>query len=116
MRVGEGLARFAQIALNLPLDREFTYVVPEHLEERIEVGARVRVPFHGRKLPGIVVGLLVSAGLSRTVSTLLFGIEPTDPVVLVIAASSLAVAGLVASLLPARRALSMDPARSLRSE
>jgi len=51
------LARFALIAVNLPVDREFTYRIPDHLDGRTQVGARVRVPFHGRKLAGVVVGL-----------------------------------------------------------
>ena len=66
--------------------------------------------------PGVLVGLLVSAGLARTVSSLLFGVEATDPLVHGIAASTLALAGFAASLLPAHRALAIDAAESLRAE
>jgi len=48
---------FAQVAAFVPLRRLFTYRVPEALQARVEVGARVAVPFGGRKLPAIVLAL-----------------------------------------------------------
>ena len=48
-------AAYVQVALNLPLRREFTYRVPEGAVVR--PGNRVRVNFHNRKLGGIVVAV-----------------------------------------------------------
>mgnify|MGYP003336892848 CR=1 FL=1 len=47
--------RYVQVALNLPLRREFTYALPPGVDAR--PGNRVRVHFHGRKLGGVVVGV-----------------------------------------------------------
>src|SRR5690606_17148337 len=48
-------ARFVEVALPVPLRRRFTYRVPDHAASP-PVGARVAVPFHGRKLAGFVLG------------------------------------------------------------
>ena len=48
-------ARFVQVALNLPLRREFTYSLPDGATAR--PGNRVLVQFHGRKLGGVVVAV-----------------------------------------------------------
>ncbi len=50
--------RYAQVALKLPLRREFTYRVPAGMPA--QVGCRVRVPFRGRVLPGVVTELNTS--------------------------------------------------------
>jgi putative ABC transport system permease protein len=63
---------------------------------------------------GIVAGLLASAWLSRFVSSLLFGLAPRDPMAMTIAAITLAIAGALASGLPALRATRIDPADVLR--
>lgn len=49
---------FAEVALNLPLDRLFTYEVPEPLRSRMAPGMRVRVPFGPREVGGTCVRLL----------------------------------------------------------
>jgi primosomal protein N' (replication factor Y) len=46
---------FADVAINVPLSRAFTYRVPEEL--RLAPGMRVAVPFSGQKLPGFVLRL-----------------------------------------------------------
>jgi primosomal protein N' (replication factor Y) len=43
------------VAPEVPVDRVFTYCVPEALVERVQVGVRVKVPFHGRTVRGFVV-------------------------------------------------------------
>ncbi|MCJ7679301.1 MAG: primosomal protein N' [Candidatus Aminicenantes bacterium] len=48
---------YAEILLPLPLDRTFYYAVPPDLEPVAIVGARALVPFHRRRLTGIIIGL-----------------------------------------------------------
>jgi ABC-type antimicrobial peptide transport system permease subunit len=65
---------------------------------------------------GLVVGVAGSFLLTRTLRTLLYEVSPTDPSVLALTcAGVLTVAGL-ASVVPALRALRVDPAIALRSE
>ena len=52
-------------------------------------------------------------GLSQLVTSQLFGIQPTDPLTLIIAAATLATVGLLAGYLPARRAASVEPVAAL---
>jgi predicted permease len=65
---------------------------------------------------GVVVGSVVSAWASRFVATLLYGVEPSDPVTLVGAAVTLALVGALAGWLPAYRAARINPALALRDE
>jgi putative ABC transport system permease protein len=58
---------------------------------------------------GLVFGSGAAIVCSRSLSSLLFGVSPFDPTVLTCAAALLALAGLAASYLPARRASSVDP-------
>ncbi|HED66434.1 MAG TPA: primosomal protein N' [Planctomycetes bacterium] len=48
---------FCRVAVQRPIRREFTYRIPDPLEERIRVGCRVAVRFAGRRHVGVVVGL-----------------------------------------------------------
>ena len=65
---------------------------------------------------GVVIGLTGAFLLSRYMTTLLFGVEPTDPVVYAAVAVVLLVVALFASYLPARRAAAIDPLVALRDE
>lgn len=48
----------ATVAVCLPLEKTFHYVVPESMKESIKIGMRVLVPFSGRKATGFVIDLL----------------------------------------------------------
>jgi predicted permease len=67
-------------------------------------------------LPGIGIGLLLAAGLSRLFSGFLIAVRGVDPPIYVAAALLLALAGALACWVPARRALRVDPVAALRSE
>ncbi len=63
---------------------------------------------------GIVAGLAISAWAARFVATLLYGLDPTDPVTLLSSAAVLAAVGTLAGWLPAHRASRLDPTTVLR--
>jgi predicted lysophospholipase L1 biosynthesis ABC-type transport system permease subunit len=63
---------------------------------------------------GIVLGVAASLAGMRFLRSLLFGLEPGDPLTLAAAALVLAVVAALAAWLPARRAVRLDPAEVLR--
>lgn len=65
---------------------------------------------------GVCIGLVVAAGLSRVMASLLYGVSATDPLTYGLVAVSLVIVSLSASWIPARRAAGVDPSRALRSE
>lgn len=65
---------------------------------------------------GLAVGVPLSIAASRVVRSMLFGLEPGDPMTLVSAALVLAVVAVFAGWVPARRASRMDPLAALRYE
>ena len=65
---------------------------------------------------GLIVGLIASLGLVRMLGSLLYGVTPTDPLVLASVSTVLAVVTMAASAIPARRATRVDPLRALRCE
>ena len=65
-------------------------------------------------LAGVALGLAGAFGLTRVMSSLLFGVSATDPITFVGAALFLAAVAMLASYIPARRAMSVDPTVSLR--
>jgi ABC-type antimicrobial peptide transport system permease subunit len=65
-------------------------------------------------LVGVIVGLAASFAVTRWLTTLLYGITPTDPVTFAAIPALMAVVALIAGYLPARRASAVDPANALR--
>jgi ABC-type antimicrobial peptide transport system permease subunit len=65
---------------------------------------------------GLSIGMIGAVGIGQLLASLLVGTDAIDPVTLVAVAALLAVVGLCASLVPARRAMRLDPAAVLRSE
>ncbi len=67
-------------------------------------------------IAGVTCGLLASAWATRFLASLLFGVRPMEPWLLVAVALSLGAVALLASAIPARRALRVDPVTALRAE
>jgi putative ABC transport system permease protein len=90
---------------------------------RMALGAQTRdvLRLIGREglvlaLIGIGVGLVGALALTRLMSSLLFGVSPTDATTFAVVPVLLAAVALAASYLPARRAARVDPTVSLRYE
>jgi predicted permease len=102
------------------------YVVSQRGREigiRMALGAggrEVRAMFvrHGLALSGVglAIGLVAALALTRLMSSLLFGIAPTDVVTYAAALGVILTAAALASYLPARRATTIDPVETLKSE
>ncbi len=65
---------------------------------------------------GVVIGVAAAVGVTRFLESVLFGVEPTDPLVFSLAATGVIAGSLLAMYMPARRAASVDPATTLREE
>ena len=65
---------------------------------------------------GVVLGLAAAWAASRLVTSLLFGLSPTDPITYGVVALLLIAVALIAALLPARRAAKVHPMVALRAE
>ncbi|HEY6547343.1 MAG TPA: ABC transporter permease, partial [Vicinamibacteria bacterium] len=123
------LGAFAAVALLLAALGIFGVLSHAVTQRQREIGIRVALGAHPRDVLrlvlghalalvalGLVAGLAGSLALSRTLTSLLFEMSPTDPVTLGGVAVLLAAVALVASYLPARRATQVDPLVALRSE
>jgi putative ABC transport system permease protein len=60
---------------------------------------------------GLIAGTAAALGLTWLITSLLFGVRPTDPLTFIAVAALLAVVALVATYLPARRATRVDPVK-----
>ena len=67
-------------------------------------------------LTGIGVGVGIGLGVTQLMRALLFEVQPTDPITFVAVPVVLALVGMLAALMPARRAAKVDPLIALRSD
>jgi putative ABC transport system permease protein len=67
-------------------------------------------------LVGVVIGAIVSIGLTRLIQSLLYGIGATDPITFAGVILLLMLASLIANYLPTRRAMKINPVIALRQE
>ena len=70
--------RYAQVAINIPLDRTFDYEIPERLSGQVRPGVIVRVPFGPRRMAGYCVSTSEKPAFARTKP--IFGLVEPDPV------------------------------------
>jgi predicted permease len=65
---------------------------------------------------GVVLGILLTLGVTRFVSAFLYGVTPQDPATMLWSAAVLATVAIVAAMVPAWRAARLDPVSALRDE
>ncbi len=123
------IAIFAAMALvlaSLGLYGVISYSVRQRTRE---IGVRITFGAHEKDIvrlvvrqgltvavAGVLLGLLVAFGLTRLVSSLLVGVTATDPVTFLGIPALLLAVSVVASYVPARRAMKVDPVEALRGE
>ena len=123
------LGIFAGLAVCLAMAGVYgvmAYVVGQRANEiglRMALGASPRdvmglVLRHGLTLAaiGLAIGLAGSFAATRLLTKMLFEVKPTDPLTYVAVAALLGVVALLASYIPARRAMRVDPLIALRQE
>lgn len=122
-------AVFAGLALllgSIGIYGVIAYSVSQRTQEvgvRMALGARpydvIRMfVLHGLKLlgAGLIGGFAGAFVLMRLLASLLYGVRPTDPLVLLVASLVLASVAVLASLIPSLRAIRVKPAAALRHE
>ena len=120
---------FAFIALSLAAVGIYGVLAYSVTQRRREIGVRMAVGAQRRDvlwlvvgqgmlltLIGVAIGLAGAFGLARFLSTLLYGVRPTDLATFVIVPLLLACVAFLACYIPARRAMRVDPMVALRYE
>ena len=123
------LGTFAGIGLLLVLIGVFSVMAYTVSLRRQEIGIRIALGAHhsdilqmvltkalGLMAAGIVIGILASLGLTRFLSSQIWGVSTTDPLTFGAVAAVILAVGLAASFLPARSAARVDPLVTLRCE
>ena len=121
-----GFALLALVLAAVGIAGVANYSVAQRTQEigiRVALGARsndvLRLVLRGSMnwvLLGILLGIPGSIGVTRLLSGLLYGVRPTDPAVLGAVSVLLTGVALLASYIPARRAMRVDPMIALRYE
>ncbi|MBZ5603244.1 MAG: ADOP family duplicated permease [Acidobacteriia bacterium] len=120
------LGAFALLLAAIGISGVFAYVVEQRTKEigiRMALGAApgqviaLVISGTGRAvIVGLAIGYAVSAVFARLLAQYLYGVSPYDPRSYAAVALALAMAGLAAAYLPARRATRVDPLSALRCE
>jgi ABC-type antimicrobial peptide transport system permease subunit len=123
------LGTFAALALVLAAVGIYgvvSYAVAQRTREigiRLALGATpgsVRREVQGRALTavaaGVAAGLVAAVALSRLLASLLYDVQPTDPLTIALVVAGLAVTAYVASWAPAWRGTRIDPVLAIRAD
>ena len=123
------LGSFAAIALALAAIGVYGVISYGVIQRSREIGIRMALGAQRREIlrlvvregmltvaVGIAAGVVAAAGLSRFIASLLYAVRPTDPATFAALSALIAGVALAACILPARRAMRVDPARTLRAE
>lgn len=123
------LSVFATLGLLLCAIGVFGVLSQSVTQHRREIGIRMAlgaqpqyilrgVLGHGARITliGIAVGVVASLGLTRLITTMLYGVSATDPLTFVAVTAVLLVVALLACWIPARKAMRVDPMATLRHE
>lgn len=98
-------SRVQEMAIRMTLGSQRTAIVRLVLESGAKLAAI-----------GCIIGLAGAAAASGLLRSMLFGVSPFDPLVLIVAAVCVLILAVAASTLPAFRAASIDPMKALRGE
>jgi putative ABC transport system permease protein len=120
---------FAAIALLLASIGLYTVVAHAVGQRTQEIGVRMALGAKARDilvlvcrqglLPsglGLAIGLAASLAVNRVLAAALVQVSPSDPISLIVAAAALVVSAMLGCLIPARRAMRVDPMVALRHE
>jgi putative ABC transport system permease protein len=126
---GSMFAIFAAIALLLASVGLYAVIAHSVSQRTQEIGIRMALGATGARvlrlifmqgmrqlIIGLVLGLLAAFGITRVLTTLLIGVSPTDPATFITVALVLCAAGVAGCMIPARRAIRVDPVIALRHE
>jgi len=120
---------FAAIALLLASIGLYTVIAHSVSQRTQEIGVRIAIGattgdilslvFRQGMIPlgiGLAIGLSASLAVNQLLRSMLVQVSPSDPVTLVVASGVLILAALLGCLIPARRAIQVDPVDALRHE
>jgi putative ABC transport system permease protein len=121
------VAAFAALALVLAMVGVFGVLAYAVQQRHREFGIRMALGAGGSDLlklvvgsaarviaAGAVVGLVLAGALSRTIASFLFGVQPLDPVTFLAVPLVMTVTAILATAVPALRAVRVDPVTAIR--
>ena len=119
----------ASVALLLGLGGVYGVIAYAVGQRRREIGIRMALGAQARQVRalflrhgvmvatgGLLLGLCVAAAFARLMQSLVFGIEPLDPITFTTMALVLTATALLATYLSAHRALSVNPVETMRAD
>jgi ABC-type antimicrobial peptide transport system permease subunit len=123
------MSAFACVALLLAVIGVYGIVAYSVKQRTSEIGVRLALGASPRQVSrlivqqsltpvfaGLIAGLVLAALATRFLSTQLFEVSPIDPATFSVVAMILLAAAVAASVIPARRAMRVDPVNALRAE